>query len=71
MNEWGELMEEIAGDAVIAALENLSLPKMRESLDISRIPPKCLQAIHNVSVEDFEGVEDFTVTSPWPWAMRN
>ena len=29
----------------------------------TRIPAKCLEAIHGFSVEDFEGVEDFSVTS--------
>jgi len=36
---------------------------MRELPEISRIPAKCLEAIHDFSVEDFEGVEDFRVTS--------
>jgi hypothetical protein len=63
MDDWGNFMEEIAGDAVIAALADLSLPKMRELLEISRIPPKCLEAIRDFSVEDFEGTEDFRVTS--------
>ncbi|WP_027554358.1 serine protease [Bradyrhizobium sp. Cp5.3] len=63
IDEWGGFMEEMAGDAAIDALEALSLSKMREFLEISRIPANCLEAIHGFSVEDFEGVEDFSITS--------
>ncbi len=56
-------MEAAAGDAAVELLEGLALPKLRDLLAVSEIPPKLLEPIGSLTVEDFEGVEDPEIIS--------
>jgi len=62
LEDWGPEMEDVTGEAALRSLAGISLPKMREFLEGSAIPPPCLDAIEAFSVEDFEGVEELDVT---------
>lgn len=59
---WGSEMEDVTSEAALRSLAGLSLPKMREFLEGSAIPPACLEGIQAFSVEVFEGVEELDVT---------
>ncbi len=62
-DKWGPDMEAIASEAAIDTIGAVSLSKMRDFLEASDIPKRCLEAIDSFSVEDFDGVEDFIVTA--------
>jgi hypothetical protein len=63
VDEWGAEMEVRTSEAAVAALNRLPLQKARSFLEVSEMPPKCLDLIASFSVEDMEGVEDFTLMS--------
>lgn len=62
LEDWGSEMEDVTGEAAMRSLASISLPKMREFLEGSAIPPPCIEAIEAFSVEDFEGVEELDIT---------
>jgi hypothetical protein len=63
LDTWGRELETMGSEATIAALESLSLPRMRSFLSTADIPEHCLDAVLSFSVEDFEGVEDLELIS--------
>lgn len=63
LEDWEAEMEDIAGEAALRSLAELSLSRLREFLAGSAIPPACIEAVEGFSVEDFEGVEELAVTA--------
>lgn len=63
LDSWGADLEEAALGSAIRMLSHLSLEKAREFLVHDHIPQKYLDAIEGFSIEDFDGVEDLTVTA--------
>lgn len=60
---WGSDLEDAAVEGALRVLNRQSLPKVREFLEEPDIAFDCLAAIDSFSVEDFDGLEDITVTS--------
>lgn len=63
LDNWGADLEDAALEGAIQVLGQLSVEKVREFLADDNIPQEYLDAIEGFSVEDFDGVEDLTVTS--------
>ncbi|MBX3658472.1 MAG: DUF4935 domain-containing protein [Ramlibacter sp.] len=60
----GSEMEELAADAAIDYLQQMSLPAAQEFLEEDAdLPRRCARAIRTFTVEDYEGVEDPEVLS--------
>lgn len=59
----GNEMEELAADAAIGYLQQMSLPVAQEFLEDADLPRRCARAIRTFTVEDHEGVEDPEVLS--------
>lgn len=60
---WGSDLESEAVEGALRALNRMSLSKARDFLRDSGVYEDCLDAIEAFSVEDFDGLEDMTVTS--------
>lgn len=63
LDSWGADLEDAALEGAIRVLGQVSVKKAREFLADDYIPQKYLDAIEGFSVEDFDGVEDLTVTA--------
>lgn len=62
----GSEMEELAANAAIDYLQQMSLPAAQEFLEDAELPRRCARAIRTFTVEDYEGVEDPEVLSLSP-----
>lgn len=60
---WGSDLEREAVEGALRALNRMSLSKARDFLRDTVIDEDCLLAVEAFSVEDFDGLEDMTVTS--------
>ena len=60
---WGADLEDAALESAIQVLGQISVEKASELLVDDYIPQKYLDAMEGFSVEDFDGVEDLTVTA--------
>jgi len=56
--QFGSKMEELAANAAINYLQQMSLPATQEFLEDADLPRRCTRAIRKFAVEDYEGVED-------------
>lgn len=63
LESWGADLEDAALEGAIQVLSQLRVEKVREFLADDYIPQAYLDAIGGFSVEDFDGVEDLTVTT--------
>lgn len=63
LDNWGAELEDAALEGAIQVLSRLPVEKVREFLADDDIPQEYLDAIEGFSVEDFDGVEDLTVTA--------
>ena len=59
----GSEMEDLAADAAIDYLQQMSLPVAQNFLEDAELPRRCARAIRAFTVEDHEGVEDPEVLS--------
>lgn len=59
----GSEMEDLAADAAIDYLQQMSLPVAQNFFEDAELPGRCARAIRTFTVEDFEGVEDPEVLS--------
>ena len=62
LDEWGAELEDAALEGAISTLRRVSVEKMCTFLADDDIPREYLDAINDFCVEDFDGVEDITVT---------
>ncbi|MEO6217042.1 MAG: serine protease [Sphingomonas sp.] len=62
LDSWGTDLEDAALEGAIQALGRVSVEKARELLADDNMPREYLDAIEGFWVEDFDGVEDLTVT---------
>lgn len=62
LDEWGADLEDAALEGAINTLGRVSVEKMRTFLADDDIPRVYLDAINDFCVEDFDGVEDITVS---------
>lgn len=62
LDSWGADLEDAALEGAIQALGRVSVEKARTFLADDEIPREYLDAVQGFSVEDFDGVEDLTVT---------
>ncbi|WP_157043853.1 trypsin-like serine peptidase [Nitrobacter hamburgensis] len=60
---WGRELEEAAVEIVLQTLNGLPVSRIQEFLEDSDIPEDLLTAIEGFSVEDFDGLEDISITS--------
>lgn len=67
-DKWNAEMEDSASEAAIERLSGMSLSKARDLLRACAIPAGCLRHVTGFTVEDFGGVEDFTVMSAYTTA---
>ncbi len=63
IDTWGSDLESEAVEGALRVLNRLSLSKAKGLLRDTGIDEDCLSAIEAFSVEDFDGLEDMTVTS--------
>lgn len=63
VDTWGSELESEAVEGTLLALNRLSLARARDFLRDTGIDEDCLLAIEAFTVEDFDGLEDMTVTS--------
>ncbi|MCD2175971.1 trypsin-like serine peptidase [Rhizobium sp. C4] len=62
LEKWGSDMEDVAGDAAISALQNMTCEKVGQFI-AGEVPDEWNTPVTSFSVEDFEGVEDPEVIS--------
>ena len=63
LEDWSADLESAAVESALRILAGQDLSRTREFLETSDIPQDCLAAIEAFTVEDFDGLEDITVTS--------
>lgn len=63
LERWGEDLEDAALEGTLRTLNRQSLVSARSFLEGSDVPAECLAAVTGFTVEDFDGLEDITVTS--------
>ena len=62
LEKWGTDLEDAALEGAIETLDRVSVEKVRAFLTDDDIPREYLDAINDFGVEDFDGVEDITIT---------